>query len=339
MAERQGQFATSLCWPGSESSFELGPEWRAPFLAQPIKSRSGLAQLIWLLGWGLAALACGLLGACRGPAPAAHTLAPPVWSVTRGETTVYLFGSAHMLSPDTAWRSAEFEAAFADAERLVFEVGLNADTTSEVQALFERHGRNPPGMALSTLLAPEEAAQMSAVAQRFGLPMDRLETMRPWLAAQQIALAVTTANGASADHGVETLLQAQAGRRAVDALETPAEQIETLAGLRPEDERAMLALAVRDAAEDPEGSLRAEAAWAAGDLATIEALSLEAREAISPAFHDRLITARNARFAEAAAGYLLGPDDVLFVVGAAHLVGEAGVIALLRAQGLAVSGP
>ena len=101
----------------------------------------------------------------------------------------------------------------------------------------------------------------------------------------------------------------------------------------------MLHAALADVRTDPQGPLRAQEAWATGDLAAIEALSQEARFEISPTFHDRLIVLRNQRFAQAAETYLQGADDVLFVVGAAHLVGETGVIALLRAEGYTISGP
>jgi uncharacterized protein YbaP (TraB family) len=53
-----------------------------------------------------------------------------------------------------------------------------------------------------------------------------------------------------------------------------------------------------------------------------------------------MITERNRAFAAAAAERLTGADeDVLIVIGAAHLSGPDGVIAMLRDQGYAVEGP
>ncbi len=295
------------------------------------------ARIVHACAGGALALLVVLIAACRADPPVVAT--PPVWSVTRGETTVYLFGSAHVLSPQTRWRSGALQAAFADAERLVFEAVPGPQMIEEAQALFDSNGRNPQGITLTALLGPSEAERLWRVTARLNMPMDGLQSMRPWLAAQQIALASATAHGARADHGVETQLLAQAGGRVVEALETPAEQILTLATLSPEDEVRMLGATLRQAEEDPQSALRAEQAWARGDLAAMEALGLQSLGEAGPTFYARVITTRNQRFAAAAAGYLAGADDVLFVVGAAHMVGQDGVIALLRGQGLTVSGP
>lgn len=289
---------------------------------------------------GLALLAVATLpAACREPPAPEATGAPPVWSIAHGETTVYLFGSAHMLTADAAWRSAAFEAALADAERLVFEVTPGPDMIAETQSLFEIHGRNPPGVTLSALLPPEDAARLRRVSERLGLPLAAIDAMRPWLAAQQIALAHAQSLGASAEWGVETQIMAEAGGREIEALETPAAQIATLAAMGPEDERRMLNAALHDAEVDPESPLRAEAAWSRGDSTAIEALSAAARAAVSPAFHDRVITQRNDRFTERALTYLTLPDDTLIIVGAAHLVGSEGIVARIRSRGFEVTGP
>jgi uncharacterized protein len=56
-----------------------------------------------------------------------------------------------------------------------------------------------------------------------------------------------------------------------------------------------------------------------------------------PELETALLTTRNRRWLPAIQALLTGKDDVLVVVGAAHLLGDKGVIALLRASGRTLS--
>ena len=279
------------------------------------------------------------LVACA-PSPPPPPAAPPVWRAEQGETTVYLFGSAHALTPETTWRSPALEEALADAELVLFEIAPGAAQSAETQALFAGLGRNPPGIMLSAQLSGDDAVRLRRVAERLSLPLDVLETMRPWAAAQQIALASALAQGVRPELGVEAVLAQDLGGRPAAGLETPEQQLQVLATLSPERERRLLSLTLEQVGSEPDQAIEAEAAWARGDTAAIATLSREAFLGLDQAFYDAMITDRNRAFAEAAAGRLTGADDdVLIVVGAAHLGGPDGVVAMLRAQGYAVEGP
>ena len=279
------------------------------------------------------------LVACA-PSPPPAPAAPPVWRVEQGETTVYLFGSAHALTPETTWRSPALEEALADAELVLFEIAPGAAQSETTQALFAGLGRNPPGIMLSAQLSGDDAARLRRVAERLSLPLDVLETMRPWAAAQQIALASALAQGVRPELGVEAVLAQDLDGRPAAGLETPEQQLQVLATLSPERERRLLSLTLEQVETDPGQAIDAEAAWARGDTAAIATLSRDAFLGLDQAFYDAMITDRNRAFAEAAAGRLTGADDdVLIVVGAAHLGGPDGVVAMLRAQGYAVEGP
>ncbi len=79
-------------------------------LRMPLKS---------LLVLGLLASA-SVLAADTAKAPAAPV--PLLWKVSDKDNAVYLLGSFHLLRPGDYPLSPEVEAAFADAERLMFEL-------------------------------------------------------------------------------------------------------------------------------------------------------------------------------------------------------------------------
>lgn len=288
-------------------------------------------------------IACGPRPAERvspAPDPAHPFSAPPVWWVDKGETRVYFFGSAHALTPAAAWRSEALDEALTDAELILFEIAPGAAQSPETLALFADLGANPPGTTLSAQLSPEDAARLRRVAQNLGLPMERLEAMRPWAAAQAIALTSALAQGVRPAWGVEAVLARDLGGRPALGLETPEQQLQVFAGLSPEREGRLLTLTLTQLESDRDRILEAEAAWSRGDSAAIAAMSREAFLALDQAFYEAMITDRNRVFAEAAISRLSGADqDVLIIVGAAHLSGPDGVIAMLRARGYEVQGP
>lgn len=290
-------------------------------------------------GGAIAALSLAflLVASCaQEPSPA-----PPVWRIERGDTTVYLFGSAHMLTPQAQWRSPALDHALADAEEVVFEVVPGDAMIAETQALFASQGRNPEGVALTSLLPPPVQAQLVHVAGTLQLPVEALEPLRPWLAAQQLAFFSAVQQGADPKLGVEAVLgaQAKAAGKTLSDLETAAQQVALVAGLSLPDQVQLLAATLTQIEEDPQGLARSEQSWTQGDIPGLLAMNATLQAQIGPALYDAMILQRNAAFAEAATEHLSGQDDVLIVVGAAHLVGEGGVIDLLRRQGLTVVGP
>jgi len=62
-------------------------------------------------------------------------------------------------------------------------------------------------------------------------------------------------------------------------------------------------------------------------------------KAASPVVYDRLITQRNRRWMRVIERRLDGAGKTVVVVGVGHLVGEAGLPAMLRARGYQVEGP
>jgi len=73
----------------------------------------------------------------------------------------------------------------------------------------------------------------------------------------------------------------------------------------------------------------------AGNETVLKDLALK-EFAVSPKLYQTLILDRNQKWIGKIEGYLKGPDRVLVLVGAAHLVGDGGVVALLRKKGYTV---
>ncbi len=282
---------------------------------------------------GLTALAAATV-LIATPAPAAAE--PAVWTIRDADSTIVLFGSVHLLPAGLDWRPATLDAALAEADDLWFET-LTDDAASGLAA--RRLGVLPAGDSLMTRLTPQGRARLQRQGERLGLSPAAVDHLRPWLADLTLSVAAPLQDGAFADAGVERTLETAAPAATRRYFETPAEQIEFLAGAPEVDQLASLEETLRQLEEDPELFSRLVRAWLAGDQAAIEALGVAPIRTLSPVLYERLLAGRNRRWTEIILARLAGSGTTVMVVGAGHLTGPDGVPALLRARGVAVEGP
>jgi len=283
----------------------------------------------------LAAGALALAACIPVSTPAAE---PALWRIADTDSEIWLFGTVHVLPPSLQWRGPRFEAAFAAAEELVTETDVAAD---DYAALVTQFGALPAGAPdLSTQLGAD-AARLDRVARSLNIDPAAIQRDRPWFAAVRISFAYAVTHGHSAEAGVENVLvpEAHAAGKRVTHLETVEQQIRTLADLPAEDELRFLAVTLRQLEEDA-GSLDAsDAIWARGDAVTLgRELDAQIAEA-GPAVVEAILTRRNEAWTAEIERRLAGSGRIFYAVGAAHLVGEHSVIAMLRARGVEVEGP
>jgi uncharacterized protein YbaP (TraB family) len=164
--------------------------------------------------------------------------------------------------------------------------------------------------------------------------------MQPWLAEVALGGAAYHKAGADDHSGVEKTLSAQlppAVRRR--AFETPAEQIDILAGAPMAEQVASLRETLKEMEDKPDEFAIMLRAWMAGDLAALDREALQPLRRASPALFRRLVLDRNASWTALLDQRLKGHGRTVVVVGMGHLIGKEGVPARLRALGYRVEGP
>lgn len=276
------------------------------------------------IGRAWAAALALLLGSCT----AAEQADPALWVVRDADTTVYLFGSLHVLPPGLAWFDAEVKAAFDRSDTLVLEiVRPGAEEMRALAAeLGTRHG--PP---LSATLTPAERERMAAL----GVPASAIDGHEPWLAATELVAIETGRLGLTPADGVEAVLStaAAASGKPVEALETAREQLALLDALPDQEQRLLLAHALSGDARARLGPMVEQ--WKSGDA---EALgrTMSAELAGSPMLARTLLFDRNRHWAQWIARRLERPGTVFVAVGALHLAGRGSVQAELARRGYAV---
>ncbi|HET6432252.1 TraB/GumN family protein [Dyella sp.] len=266
--------------------------------------------------------------------PTAILAKPALWVVRDTDTTLYLFGTIHLLPKDADWRYPALDRALAQSDALVVEI--IDDNPANMTALVLRLGIDATH-PLSSLLSAGDFHRLELAARKAGLPgTSTLNVMRPWLATLTLTLAPLTRAGLDPARGVDRQLRdmmTKAGKP-VRALETAEEQIHFLADMPTATQLEMLRHTVR---ESDHATLQLKAlldAWQAGDGAAIARLENDLMKRETPALYQRLLVQRNAAWAGRIKAMLDTPGTVFIAVGAAHLAGPDSVQAQLQTLGI-----
>lgn len=261
---------------------------------------------------------------------------PALWVVRDEDSTLYLFGTVHVLRPSTLWRWARIETAFDSADRVVLEIS-NPDDQAAIVPLIQQHGLSPD-RPLSSLLNAEERTRLDAAAQTMGASGAALDPMRPWLAALTLSVAPLTKAGYDPQSGVELVLKAraEAAGKPVGGFETIDEQVRILAGFPEADQLAFLRSTLEDFDSASTDLDQLVEAWSNGDVRAIDRLAVRPMRREGRALYEALLVRRNTNWANQIQTMLDGSGTVFIAVGAAHLAGDDSVEAILGRRGVTV---
>lgn len=269
--------------------------------------------------------------------PAIQGDGPALWVVRDADSTLYLFGTVHVLRPTTGWSSPRVEAAFDSADDIWFEIS-DPDNQAAVMPLVQQYGLSPD-KPLSSILTAEEVAELDAAARTVGMTAAQLDPMRPWLAGLTLSVAPLVKAGYDPQSGVELVLKAraEAAGKPIKAFETIDKQIRILATM---DEPVQLEF-IRQTLEDFDDAVEMldgmVDAWSRGDVAELDRVVVEDMKDTAPHVYQAILVDRNTDWANQIETLLQGSGTAFIAVGAAHLAGDDSVQALLAQRGVDVT--
>ena len=304
-------------------------------LRMPLKS---------LLVLGLLASA-SVLAADTAKAPAAPV--PLLWKVSDKDNAVYLLGSFHLLRPGDYPLSSDADAAFADAERVLFELSPEEMRSPALPQLMAQAAIRTDGKTLQQDLDAETWARFEAwgrtnqaTLQQMGLSPQMLTVFEPWFIAVTISIVEMTKQGLDPKLGLDNhfMDQALAAGKPTGGLERAQEQIAVLDGMDATEQRQFLAESLQEAEKGAAETQRLHAAWRRGDAEELWNGMVADMRTQYPRLYQRINVNRNDAWVPKIRRILdqPGDDDALVVVGALHLLGDDGVVEKLRARGYQV---
>jgi uncharacterized protein YbaP (TraB family) len=272
-------------------------------------------------------------------APAQPQAHPALWKLADADTTIYLFGTMHILPAGTNWMDPGIRKAVESSQSLTLEAVLDQDPSLVATVLLKiGHAEGLPPLA--ERVPADQRPQLAALVKASGLPPSFLDGLKTWSAALMLTGAALQQIGVdtAASPGVEPQLSAlfRAANKPVEGLETAELQLGYFDKLPESAQRAFLAATLDSPAKAKADFQKMLGAWEKGDPAAIEKSFADDPE-FTPELRDLLIRQRDRAWADALAKRLDKPGTVFVAVGAGHLVGPDSVQKMLAAKGLKVT--
>ncbi|PAX09456.1 TraB/GumN family protein [Sphingomonas lenta] len=276
--------------------------------------------------------ACAQVPSASGPAATADA-DPALWVVKDADTTVYLFGTVHVLKPGMSWFDEAVKTAFDGSKEVVLEIA-DLDPKAAQQVAIAK-GLNMSGPGLTEKLPVDKRAAVTKALTDLGLPQQAYDRMDPWLAAVTLVAAPLEKLGFKGDSGAEKVITASAkgASKQLVGLETIEQQLGYFDSISEPEQVKFLVSAAEDLPQLGREMERMIDTWARGDADGLAAIMNENLKD-SPEVARILLTNRNKRWAEWINGRMAQPGTVFVAVGAGHLAGAGSVQDQLKAYKL-----
>ncbi|PEQ11284.1 hypothetical protein B2G71_18025 [Novosphingobium sp. PC22D] len=248
---------------------------------------------------------------------------PALWKIADEDTTIWLFGTVHILPAGIDWFNGPVAAAFDSADTLVTEIVDPGP--GKMAAIIANKAMRPAGTNLRDTFAPIELAAYEGALGDLGAPVTMFDAYKPWYAAVGISTLPLMREGFATENGVERTLVARAVAKGMPqkGLETPEAQIGLFDALPETVQRRYLANVLEQLPGIREELKAMIEAWKAGNAEELARMMNE--DESDPELIEALLLGRNRAWAEWLADRLEQPGTVFVAVGAGHLAGSGSV--------------
>ncbi|MEQ1497032.1 MAG: TraB/GumN family protein [Novosphingobium sp.] len=252
--------------------------------------------------------------------PAPDQAKPALWKLADKDTTIYLFGTIHILPKGVDWFHGPVAYAFNHSDLLVTE--LPDVPQSEFVGSLARYGVLPAGQSLRDKLSEDRRGRYEGAMAGLDLPVESFDRSRPWVPAMLMPLLAVQKFGFEPGHGVEATLDAHAKEKTIPriGLETLDFQFGLFSTQSEAEQIEFLDTVVKGIPEMKGLISQMVVKWSAGDAAELAGL-LNADE--DPAFAEMMLYSRNRNWAKWIEARMAQPGTVFVAVGAGHLGGGA----------------
>jgi len=250
---------------------------------------------------------------------------------------VYLVGSVHMLTKDYYPLSPALDSAFKDSDLLVEEADLAEMLSAGAQLQMLTRGMLPSSQSLDKVVSASTFALLKKRVEGLGLPVEALLRFKPWMLAMTLEALEWQKAGFDPELGLDKHFydRAQTDGKTVQGLETLDYQVSRFDEMSMDQQDKMLANTLKDLDTEMGNVNKLADAWQAGDAQAVERIVLQDLKQ-DPLMYQRLLVERNRNWLPKLEALFGRRGHAFVVVGAAHLIGPDGLLAMLRAKGYSV---
>lgn len=262
---------------------------------------------------------------------------PAIWLIEKGESKKYMLGSIHLLPDQVNWYGGVIEGIVNSADEVVFEVHMTPSKQAQAQQITLQNGMLPPGDSLGNYMTPEEFKFVQEQAAASGIPPASIANFKPWFASVALSVSAIIREGWNPESGVDKYIDnvATVKNIPISELETLEAQMMTLYDHSLKVQAEMLIDTLKQLEDIKEITMEMINAWASGEEnKMVEALIIPMQK--QEQVYKKLLVQRNESWIPVIESLVKKPQTTLIVAGAAHFVGDDGVVKMLTDKGYAV---
>ena len=260
-----------------------------------------------------------------------------IWKVQSGPRVMYLAGSVHALSADVYPLSPAFTHAYEASDTLLEEIDLETAGLLSLGPMLLSRAMYQDGRTFDKVVSKETLDLVTNHLKSMPMAAELIRPMKPWMVMLMLSAMQMQQAGLDPNLGLDKYFfdRAKMDGKTVVGLETAESQIDRFDKM-PEALQEQLLRNTLDEISMQKGELATIiAAWRRGDSAALERDVMDGLKKY-PAVYKSLIVERNNNWMPQLEKCLTRTTPCLVVVGAAHLVGPDGLLALLRRKGYKV---
>lgn len=267
----------------------------------------------------------------------------PFWKVVHENNIVYLFGSIHVGKPELYPLHDKVELAFAESDVLAVEADVLNINLFSMQRLIDERAKYTDGTSLRDHLTPYHYARVKKAFQDQGLSLAMFESYEPWYLSMLLDSLYMLRTDYDEELGVDMYFLKKAnGVKDIHELEGIEFQLDMMDNFSEELQVVQLLSSLSYKEDQYQEELdRLFEAWKSSSeedlLAFVsypEDLTDHEHELMEE-YYKALLDDRNVGMVDKIEAYLTNSDPKTYfvVVGAAHYVGEKGIVQLLTERG------
>jgi uncharacterized protein YbaP (TraB family) len=260
-----------------------------------------------------------------------------LWKVSEGDKSIFLLGSIHYLRKENYPLNQAILDAFDASDRLVLEIDLQNTPAGAAQRLTLEKAVYRDGSNLAQNVSQETYQLASKRAAELGIDMQVVQPMKPWFVAMTMLAVKLQRMGLDPKLGVDHHLAERAKRdgKPTSGLETLEFQLGIFDQLSKREQELMLRETAGELERIDKNVKDIVESWLKGDGERLAALLLAGMRQY-PELQQKLVIERNRRWLDQIAKLVEQGNNAMVVVGAAHLVGQEGIVDMLKARGFRV---
>lgn len=262
-----------------------------------------------------------------------------LWKISGKDlpTPSYLYGTIHIIGKDDFFMT-DSTRAFLDRARLVtFEINMEDMMSLPAQLSLMMKSFMGDGKSLKDLITEEEYTLVKNHFDKMGLPLFLFERMKPMFLTVFAGMDMSPdamSTGEMVSYEMKILDIARAQNKEIGGLETAEYQMSMFDSIPYETQARMLVESIRSTGTGSEEFDEMLNLYKNQDINGMITMMRADEEGIG-GYEDMLLVTRNKNWIPVM-GEMMMKQPTFFAVGAGHLGGEMGVVALLRKEGYTV---